>query len=262
MQLKASTEWLRANPTGRAAGIGVDREAKVIRGYLVAEEGPFKSEGRGEFDADAIKTIRKLMAAEPEGLKSRFAHPTLSDDGLGKFLGRAKSPRLTKEQRGEEQRLAVRADLHLSRTAFTSPSGNLGDYLMDLAEEDPDALGSSLVLRVDQEFRLDDKGRRAKDKAGADLPPLWRPTKLHASDIVDEGDATRAFLGIGGADLPDHVVAAVSMLLDQQFPDDPREVIEVRCLGWLCRYLEERFGPVEHISAARDPRIRKNRRRA
>jgi hypothetical protein len=46
-------QWLSARP--RAAPVGVDREAKVIRGYVVAQEGPFKSAGRGEFDTAALK---------------------------------------------------------------------------------------------------------------------------------------------------------------------------------------------------------------
>ena len=82
------TDWLRAETKARP--LGVDREAKAIRGVILAEEGPFKSKGRGEFDQGSIRSIVKLANATPGGLKSRFAHPTISDDGLGKFLGRVK----------------------------------------------------------------------------------------------------------------------------------------------------------------------------
>lgn len=237
-KLKAEPEWLRVVLPGSA--IGVDRDKRMIHGFLVAEEGPFRSEGRGEFSGNSIHTIQRMMAETPSGLKSRFAHPTLSDDGLGKFLGRARNPRLVEVVRDGQRRSAVRADLHLSDTAFEgNPNGNLGEYLLDLAEEDPDAMGASLVLQVDQERRLDEHGRPLKDSEGNDLPPIWKPKMLHAVDIVDTGDATRAFLSAG--ELPDELVRRGSELLDIQFAGCDEATIRARCNAWLDRYLAMRF---------------------
>lgn len=253
--LPAVPEWNSALATGRP--IGVDDDKKVIRGYVVAQEGAFKSKGRGEFDLQSLRSIKKMMDEKPGGLKSRFSHPTMSDDGLGKFLGRSKNPFMDKIMKpigdGKFKELnVVRADLHLDPSSFTTPYGSLGQYVMDLAKSDPDALSSSLVLKADQEYRLDKQGRPLLDEEGEALPPLWRPKELHASDVVDTGDAVDGFLSVEGgtaklsADvidgLPDAAVRRGVELLDRQFAGQPPEVIRARCEAWLNRYLSYRFG--------------------
>lgn len=229
--------WLRANVSQKP--IGVDRAAGVIRGYVVAQEGPFKTPGRGEFDGKALKSIVKMMNESPAGLKSRFAHPTESDDGLGKFLGRSKGAWLE----GEPGQQLVRANLHFDRTALdTPPNGGkpLGIYLMDLAESDSEALSSSLVLNKEDEVRLEKNGTRKLDENGQPLPPLWRPTRLHASDIVDTGDAVDGLLSVER--FTAGLVAKGTELLDNAFAGQTREVVEARCQAWLGRYLALRFG--------------------
>ena len=170
LEMPANPTWLRANVIGKT--IGVDREKNLIRGVILAEEGPFKSEGRGEFDRKAIRSIVKMANDKPGGLKSRWTHPGLSSDGLGKFLGRYSSVRsdtvlrdagkdadgraLTKEM------LVARGDLTFDKTALEEPPGGgkpLGVYVMDLAESDPDAFGTSLVLQANDEWRLDKQGK-------------------------------------------------------------------------------------------------------
>lgn len=241
-------EWLRVKAS--APIVGVDRQREIIYGYIVAQQGPFKSEGRGEFDVDGLKAIVKLMKAAPSGLKSRFTHPDLSNDGLGKFLGRAKNPRLdtitARDSEGElktDPITVVRADLHIDPSSHNTPSGDLGRYVMDLAESDPDALSSSLVLRKEDEYRIDKKGVPLKDENGNELPPLWRPIKLHASDVVDTGDAVDGFLSAEG--LPDGVVRQAAKLMERQFSGKSRKFIYGHCVGWLNRYLDNRFGGEE-----------------
>lgn len=250
--------WLKADSKGRP--VGVDKENNVLRGYVVAQEGPFKTPGRGEFDLQALRTIKTMINAQALGLKSRFTHPSLSEDGLGKFLGRAKNGRLDKvnvERDGQLVSLhAVRADLHFDPTSLqTPPQGGkpYGFYVMNLAESDPDALSSSLVLQVEEEFRLEKDGTPKKDEAGNPLPPLWRPTKLHATDIVDEGDAVDGVLSAnlaqvlaGGPELEkalrfDGPARLGCQLLDKIFPGLSRATIREKCLAWLERYLALRF---------------------
>jgi hypothetical protein len=254
-------KWLRMEQLLGTQG-PVDRKAGVIRGMIVAEEGVFR-DSRGEFDGDSLSQIVTLMRAEPQGLKSRFTHPNLSDDGLGKYLGRVRDPRLqvahrldAKARTGGEVQL-VRGDLHLDPTALREPVGGgkpLGEYVMDLAESDPEALGASLVLYVDQEVRTDARGRPLRDESGEELPPLWRPTELHAVDVVDTGDATRSFLaaGLDLDGLPDAVVREATELLDRQFAGKDRALVEERLLGFVGRYLDWQFGPVVR-DPARDP---------
>lgn len=238
-----SNEWLRAGTSGRP--IGVDRKENVIRGMVIAQLGDFKDEGRGTFNEASLNRILNLMKAEPEGLKSRFAHPTLSSDGLGKFLGRAKDGFLgTAVTPKGETVPAVRADLYLSPSAFKTPSGDLGGYVMDLAESDSGALSSSLALKTEKLEQLDGKGHPILSKDGDPLPPVWMPVELHATDIVDTGAAVDGLLSSGGPmeGLPDEIVRRASQLLDTQFGGQSREVVEKRCMDYLNRYLDWRYG--------------------
>lgn len=235
------SQWLRADT--KSPQIGVDREAKVIRGFVLAQEGPFK-DLRGEFDVKGLKEIAKMANSKPNGLKSRFAHPSLSGDGIGSFLGRAKNVRMGVAQVERNGKLlelnAVRGDLHLDKTAFATPSGDLGSYVMDLAESDPDALSSSLVIQPDERKRLDRKGMPVLGEDGMELPPLWFPKELHAIDVVDTGDAVDGFLSAEG--LSDSLVREGFAMLNGFLPGQPRNVVEARLTAWLSRALDCRFG--------------------
>ena len=124
---------LRAQPATR-----VDREGRVIYGVSVAQ--PVEALGHGmTLDARSIAAIVEHGNAARNGVKSRFAHPGLSSDGLGKYLGRMRDFR----QEGDK---AV-ADLHLADSAFRTPEGDLGSYVMDMAENDADMFGMSVVIK-------------------------------------------------------------------------------------------------------------------
>lgn len=254
-KMLAEPEWDRLTVAGRP--IGVDRENRVLRGYVVAQAGPFKSDGRGEFDVAALEAIVRLGNAKPLGLKSRFTHPDMSSDGLGKFLGRAKdlSMHAARDERTGKEVPAVRADLHFDPSASNTPTGDLAGYVLDLAESDPDALSSSIVVQADREFRLNPDGTRLMGEDGQPLPPLWRPTKLHASDIVDTGDAVDGLLsaGVNVDGLPLGALWKGAELLDSVFADQPREVVEARLRAWLDRYLTGRFAKAESMP---NPEIR------
>src|SRR5512146_1524362 len=143
-KLNTQPSSLRAISTGRP--VNVDRQNSVLRGYVVAQAGSFKSEGRGQFDLESLRKIVSLGNSSKNGLRSRFTHPTMSDDGLGKFLGRSRSFALGKAVDSTGKTVdAVRADLHFDSSASDTPHGNLADYVMRLAESDPDAISSSLV---------------------------------------------------------------------------------------------------------------------
>lgn len=259
MNLKMPVEpsWLAAKAVGRP--VGVDRKNEVLQGYVVAQEGPFKSDGRGEFDEDSLRTIVKLGNESSGGLKARFTHPDMSSDGLGKFLGRSRnfSMSTAKDGRTGKTVKAVRADLHFDPSAHETPSGDLANYIMTLAESDPDALSSSLVLKVDQEYRIDKNGSPVKDDEGVALPPLWRPKTLHASDIVDTGDAVDSVLSADN--LPLSQLWQGAKMLDAVFLGQDREAVEARCLAYLGRYLDRTFGPVAPIGPT--PRLDERRLR-
>lgn len=174
------TEYLRA---GIASGvIGVDEENKVINGYVVAQLGPFKT-GRGEFDAQSLAAIVKLINEQPDGVVVNYGHHDNvgSPDAMDAFLGRAKNARIDRDR--------VRADLHFNPTAFMSHTGGTsrGERLMQRAKTDPGSFASSLVLAVD---------RRPSARRGQ--PPTWHPTAIQSSDLVYVGDAVHG--GILSAD--------------------------------------------------------------
>lgn len=226
-KMKSAPACLRASVAGRPSA--VDREKEVIRGYVVAEKGPFKSEGRGEFDTKSLRSIVSLMREHANGTKVRFGHPTMSDDGLGTYLGRAKNPRMDGDSK-------VRADLFFDPTAHKTPKGgDLADYVMSLAESDPDAFSSSLVLSVDEEWRLDKNDKYATDADGETLPPLWRPKKIYASDVVDTGDAVNGFLSFDNID--DSIQRLASAELLTMFDGVEDDVVRGRLAGWTERFL-------------------------
>ena len=252
------TEWLRPRPEIGFAVHGVDRPNRVIRGYVAAQEGPFK-DPRGEFDRIALEALVAMGNQARGGLKSRFGHPSMSGDAVGKHLGRARNFRMSTavDARTGVEVLAVRGDLYFDQTAHKTPSGDLAGYVMDLAESDPGAISSSFVLEVREEPKLDARGKQITDEYGEPVPPLWRPTKLHASDIVDVGAAADAILepdelckvlGVNPtAELKkllrfDNVQRLGCRLLDGLFPKADRDEVERRCRDWLNRYIDGRFG--------------------
>lgn len=227
--------------------IGVDRAARVIRGMVVAQLGDFKSDGRGSFDEKSLGLIQSLWPKN--GLRSRWTHPNESSDGLGKFLGRASNPflGLAKLEDGREVQ-ALRADLTLDASAFESnPNGNLGEYILALAESDPGALSSSLVLQADRERRLETDGTPKLGADGKPLPPLWRPKKLYAADLVDDGDAVDSILGTNRKDVESlrwtrDYLAQGEALLSKLFAGQSRRVTRARLTAYLNRYLARRYG--------------------
>lgn len=243
------TNWLRAGTKG--VPVGVDRANKAVLGYVVAQTGPFlEPDPRGEFDEKSLRQIISLMQGNPKGTKVRLGHPTLSDDGIAKFSGRAKNPRMDSVIVDGEELKAVRADLYLAESAFDTPNGNLGEYILKRAEEDSDSFASSLVLMALEEWRLDNHKQRRKYEGGPndgkDMPPLWRPTEIHASDIVDSGAACTSFLSADLlAGLPDALVRQGCELLDAQFAGQARDVIQARLSAFVDRYLNHRFGEPE-----------------
>ena len=249
----ATPDLLAAN-FGQIAddSVGVDRSANRINGYIVAETGDFKDK-RGSFDGESLSAIVALGNAEERGVRSRFGHPNQSDDKLGKHLGRSKNFRLdTDGQR-------VRADLHLADSAMKEPVGGgrpLGEYVMDRVSEDAGALSSSLVVESAKTKR--------RGPNGEELTDHWLPAKLHASDIVGDGDAVHGdllgvdllsadgldtFLEGSGRRLPSRVAVVASDYLNQLFPDADREVVETRFNLFRDRYLSHRFGADEPVTS-------------
>ncbi len=178
----------------RTAPNRVDREQRVIYGVSAAQA--VEALGHGiTLDTKTLQQIATLGNAAKNGVKSRFTHPGLSSDGMGKHLGRMKNFRVEGDK-------AV-ADLHLSDAASKAPDGDLAGYVMDLAEEDSAAFGLSIVAGGDRVWTLADgtefpAGERDDDGVMQGRPdnaltdvPVFRVTALDAVDVVDEPAANR-----------------------------------------------------------------------
>ena len=202
---------------------GVDREGKRILGASVIELGAVNDDRPWDVDEATLESVVSIANASPKGVKARFTHPGMSNDGLGKFLGR-----WTNFRRDGNR---VVADLNLANAAFTSPSGDLGTYVMNLAEEDPEAFGNSLAVKRDL------KAMASTRKNGRER---LRLAVLHAVDVVDDPAATRS--GMFSVDLSDprDIPEVVTQFLDANFSGATPEVIRGRLDGLLSRYFELR----------------------
>lgn len=226
--------------------IGVDFRKRVIYGRVVAELGEFKDK-RGVFNEKSLQEIVKLgNAAGKKGLRSRFKHPGMSDDGLGKFLGRDRNFRIDGNK--------VRSDFYIAETAMKSPPEGggtpFGEYVMELANTDPAALSSSLVLRYKPELQRDDAGNEMRGDDGDPLPPIWLPTELFAIDVVDTGAAVGDFLSIEQCSENDQFVRRGTELMEQFFDMETidRATLDARLTAFKDRYLENKFGDLPEMS--------------
>ncbi len=182
---------LRIGPS-RVGGCkpGVDRDggdfgAGLIRKAVVITEGEAKGHDLW-IDRTMLGQVRDAIDESREGVKSRFTHPSLSGDGLGKGLGRYRNANL--------EAGVIRADLHLFEAAHRAPDGDLAGYVMDLAQEDARAFGNSIAFvsdraAADEFIRLHssrDGGFQSPDKNNKENYPHARLARLRAVDVVDD----------------------------------------------------------------------------
>jgi hypothetical protein len=160
----------------------VDQEDGIIYGCSVAVAGEAAGH-RLIFDTQSLRQLLDIGNKKSAGIKSRFTHPGLSEDGLGKFLGRMKGFRLNQDK--------LIGDLYLSKSSSNTPNGDLRSYILQLAEEDPASFGISVVVDLDKYWLLDD-GREVQASTG-ERPknattkyPVARILSFVASDLVDE----------------------------------------------------------------------------
>lgn len=121
--------------------------------------------------ADIVK-----FGNQADGIKSRFGHPNMCGTSFGTFIGRYKNFNI--------QNKDVYADLYLDPiTKKTSVEGKgimMFDYIMDMAESNPDMFGNSIhIFSECYEKEVDGKNR-----------VLHILDKFKACDLVDEPAAT------------------------------------------------------------------------
>ncbi len=179
-------ENLRTNPI-RFAGVV---NGEVITGVSVATTGEAIGH-RLIFDEKSLAQLQQLGASKVGGVKSRFTHPGWFTDGLGKYLGRFKNFRAECSQGSEASGGSkLIADLFISKTAHSSPAGDIGKYVTDLAIEDPGSFGVSVVVDLERVWpTLDGSEKPAaggRPDNAATKYPVARISQLYAADLVDE----------------------------------------------------------------------------
>lgn len=168
----------------------VDRDAKVINGYAVMSLGEAKGHGM-IVDDQTLNELVALGNANVSGVKTRVRHADPSHDGFGRLVGKSKNFR----REGDK----VVADLHVSEASFKSPEGDLGSYVMELAESADDTFGASPEVR------------HFKQRTLPSLPPAMRLKQLMAIAIVDDpATNTGFFSAIEENDMADNQVAELT----------------------------------------------------
>lgn len=234
----------------------VDLEARTIKGLSAITRGEALGHGLW-IDGAFLEQVASSGKALAAGAKSRFTHPGMSSDGMGKHLGRAKAFALDGDK--------VRVDLHLARSASRSPEGDLAGYVLELANEDPQAFGASIVftrdLAAEEAFLLangagaqgysvavhplsaKERGFKSPDPLNTGNLPHARLQALHAVDLVDEPAANPdglfshpTFELVEGAD----EALAFVLGLTETAPPEVGGIDPERARGFVARFLSRR----------------------
>lgn len=163
----------------KAAGSGsVDRESGIIRGVSLIHGGN-EALGHGMFiDRKMVNQVVKFGKETGDiGLKARFDHPSACFSSMGTQLGRFKNFRRSGDK--------ALADLHIADFAATSPQGDLRTHVLDVAEEDPEMIGFSIVFVQAEPVMVLAKEGDDPESPEFSLPHA-RIDSLHACDVVDE----------------------------------------------------------------------------
>lgn len=158
---------------GKISGVSVITKGEALGHYLWIDD----------VFLDQVDEAGNELAG---GLKSRWTHPGMSSDGLGKVTSR-----LFEFTRDGEQ---VFADQHFLKIGHKTPDGDLAAYQMDLADEDPASYGLSIVFELDYgamhrfsaENEDEDGNFVSPDAANTNHFAHARLAALYAADAVDE----------------------------------------------------------------------------
>ena len=277
VDLTKESEIYRAPVTrglAKSEDVPVDRQggkfkAGLIRGASMITRG--EALGHGMFiDAVMLKQVADAINASQEfGIKSRFAHPDMSGDGIGKMTAKAFDAHVSGDQ--------VIGDLHMLDSAKRTPDGDLASYVMDLAQEAPEAFGTSIAFQVDraamEEFRVanlkeiertDRDGMPIKRREFQSPDPLnkknqphVRLKKLTAVDVVDEPAANpNGLFHRGPFDLLQHGDAALEFAfgLTDEAPDLTALGIDAtRLRGFVARFATSHGITIEERKMSEKP---------
>jgi len=195
------SEKLKRFQEANAIG-SIDREKGVIYGVSVIT-GNREASGHGMFvDETMVEQVVELGNDNRQGLKARFDHPNPCASSMGTAVGRFKSFR--------KDGLQARADLHLLNSSEDSPNGDYRTYILNLAEEDPNAFATSIVFRQAEPFEPTEEDNPELAELNPEYYPHARIRSLTHCDVVDEGAANDGLFG-----RPDYLAEQAERFLNE-----------------------------------------------
>lgn len=185
-----SKKHFNSLPNFSASNVNVDRENDILKGVEIAKFG--KNKNGTYFNMKFLNDLVAKGNEQKQGVKSRFGHPNMCAESLGTFVGRYKNFRLENEK--------VYADLHIDQiTKKTQVEGKgitMYDYIMDMAENNPDMFGNSIVVSC-QFFEEEIENESGKKERVESLIL----DQIVSSDLVDDPAATDALFSNNPNDL-------------------------------------------------------------
>jgi regulator of replication initiation timing len=199
------------------AGSKVDKANRIISDVILCQVGEAKGHGvhlEQSFIEAGIAYAQKHYSTI--GMKCRFGHPAMSNDALGTEVGRYHNFKVVGDK--------MVADLHIYASANLSPTHpGAGDWILSMAEEDPNAIMTSIVFTPGRHYQYGADGEKiyvweydkegkwisanSKMKTYVELDELW------GNDLVDEGAATdKLFSAVAN---PDKFAVIATQFLDE-----------------------------------------------
>lgn len=170
--------------------INVDREQSILKNVEIAKFG--KNKNYTYFNQKFIDDLVLKGNEQKQGVKSRFGHPAMCGNSLGTYIGRFKN---FSQKDGK-----VYSDLHLDpiskKTQVEGKGITMYDYIMDMAENNPDMFGNSIVVSC---YTFDEEVQNeAGEKETVESLIL---EEFVSSDLVDDPAATDALFSSNPNDL-------------------------------------------------------------
>lgn len=178
--------------------VNIDKENRKLNGVVAIEPIDIKDSRPFSINQEFINDLVAAGNKQKEGVKSHFGH-NWSNEGL--LLGRAGNWRVEDDK--------AKYDLTIYKSADKSPkSPGMGSYILDLMEEDNNALMNSIVFKEQYFYQETTDGQKVKcyyyDKKsekwinpspelGKVYPKLGQ---LYSTDIVSEGAATNSMFSM------------------------------------------------------------------
>jgi len=169
-----SKHHFKSNVIFSQPALNANRETGLLKNIVIAQHGENKN--GSYFNDQFLEDLVQKGNEQSQGVKCRFGHPNMCATSLGTFLGRYKNFRIQDKK--------VYADLTLDpiskKTHVEGKGITMWDYVFDMAENNPDMFGNSIVVSANiYEEVVDDKAYESLELIG-----------FVASDLVDDPAAT------------------------------------------------------------------------